>query len=221
VQALVYDRRGHGATGGLPGAQPVRDDALDLAALMERTSLYPAHLVTHAYAGAVALRLAVDRPELVRSVVVHEAPFFGLVPGLPGIPSLERLVVALGRSPEEGARAYLGAFGAPGERWEALAPDVRADGAANVAAAARELEDPEATAPVEEELRAVSVPVLATAGAASPPFARAVQQRLVDALPNGRFLELPDRGHLVPRTDPALWVAVLGSFLLERNVPTS
>ncbi len=52
--------------------------AADLAAILQALRLGPAHVVGHSAGGAIALLLARDHPELVRSVVVME-------PGLPGI----------------------------------------------------------------------------------------------------------------------------------------
>ncbi|MCI0403621.1 MAG: alpha/beta hydrolase [Acidobacteria bacterium] len=61
--------------------------AADLAALLHSLKVGPAHLIGHSYGGTVALLVARDHPELVRSVVAME----------PGLPSLV--------SGEEGERA--------------------------------------------------------------------------------------------------------------------
>jgi pimeloyl-ACP methyl ester carboxylesterase len=46
--------------------------AADLAALMRKLDLPPVHLVGHSYGGRVALQLAGDHPEMVRSLVLEE-----------------------------------------------------------------------------------------------------------------------------------------------------
>ncbi len=56
--------------------------AEDLAALLQSLNLGPAHLVGHSAGGTIALLVARDHPQLVRSVVVME-------PGLPGLLSAE------------------------------------------------------------------------------------------------------------------------------------
>lgn len=229
-QVLVYDRRGHGESCGPPPARPVRDDAVDLARLLESSELYPAHLVAHAYGGAVALRLAVERPELVRSVAVHEVPFVALAgahppDAAPGPSVADRLEgvreIALAGPGEAAAREYLELFGAEAERWPALDERERGRLVPNAALWAREMGDPDAVRPTAGELRQVGVPVLATSGGESPPFAGQIQERLAAELPNATALRLREGGHLVHRTSPDLLVGVLGSFLLERNVPTS
>lgn len=228
LQVLVYDRRGHGASEGPVSTRPVRNDAVDLAGLLESTGLYPAHVVGHGYGGAVALRLAVERPELVRSVTVHEVPFVGLLDEPPGdrearsvSAALERIREVAPRDPETAAREYLARFGGPSERWSAIDAATRAIYLRNAGAWAREMGDPEALRPALADLRAIAVPVLATSGGASPPFAARIHDRLAAELPNGRTVRLSEGGHLVHRTDPDLWVGVLGTFLLERDVPTT
>jgi pimeloyl-ACP methyl ester carboxylesterase len=81
-RVLAYDRRGHsdGEGGGT-----LDDDVADLAALIEGLVLGPAHVVGHSRGGAVALRLAIARPELVRTVNVHEPPLFALLADHPEV----------------------------------------------------------------------------------------------------------------------------------------
>ena len=51
LQVLAYDRRAHGRSTGPRRLRPVRDDASDLARLLQSTELFPAHLVAQAMAG--------------------------------------------------------------------------------------------------------------------------------------------------------------------------
>jgi pyruvate dehydrogenase E2 component (dihydrolipoamide acetyltransferase) len=68
--ALAFDLAGHGES-GLPGedASPAAL-AADLAAAIEALGLGPVHLVGHSLGGAVALRLAIARPDLARSLAL-------------------------------------------------------------------------------------------------------------------------------------------------------
>jgi pimeloyl-ACP methyl ester carboxylesterase len=68
-RVLSYDRRGHSQSSG---NGTFDDDLADLAALIEYMQLAPVHLVGNSLGGCIALRLAVARPELLRSVSVHE-----------------------------------------------------------------------------------------------------------------------------------------------------
>src|SRR4029450_2169153 len=69
-QVLSYDRRGHSQSSGNGSLE---DDLVDVAALIEYLQLAPVNLVGNSLGGCIALRLAVARPELLRSVSVHRA----------------------------------------------------------------------------------------------------------------------------------------------------
>ena len=230
LQVLVYDRRGHGSSSSASPGPPVRKDASDLAQLLESTGLFPAHVLALGEGGTIALRLAVDRPELVRSVAVHEIPSATLldleVPSSEErgrfVRAVERLrgLVGAGQG-EEAARGYLEAFAAPAEQWPLLDDGARRYLRSHAEAWSREMADPEAFGLSLAELRGLAIPVLSTTGGSSPGFARRIDDRLADAVGNGTSLHLSDGGHFVHRTDPDLYVGVLGGFLLERNVPTT
>ncbi len=107
----------------------------DLAALIEALDLAPAHLVTSSYGGNIALLLTVQRPELVRSLVLCEPP---LLPWLAhiegglsfGVRFAEEVWLPARRAfeagdLEAGARAFLdGVMGRP--TFEHLNPRARA-----------------------------------------------------------------------------------------------
>src|SRR5918999_719418 len=78
-RVLTYDRRGHSLSERPLGQGSRREDEEDLAALMEALDLAPAHVVGNSFGGSVALGLAARRPDLFRSLIVHEAPLMGLV----------------------------------------------------------------------------------------------------------------------------------------------
>jgi pimeloyl-ACP methyl ester carboxylesterase len=59
-------------------------EAADLAELIQELELPKAHIVGYSYGGYTALHLAVDHPELVRSLVLAEPP---LIPWLANLPA--------------------------------------------------------------------------------------------------------------------------------------
>lgn len=227
-EVLVYDRRGHGGSVGPPRERPLRDDADELAELLESTGFFPVHLVGHSDGGAVALRLALDRPELARSAVVHEVPYLDLLDRGPTGPDehgpperalAEARHAVRDGAPERAARIYLDAFAAREERGLLEVPGFHAGVLANAVRWAEVLGDPEATRAPRGELESTAVPVLATAGERSPPFAGLLGERLAAELGNGRFARLTGAGHFPHRTPPGLWAGVVNAYLLERNVP--
>lgn len=54
------------------GAVAVVAHTGDLAALIEQLDAAPAHLVTNSFGGELALKVALQRPELVASLSMHE-----------------------------------------------------------------------------------------------------------------------------------------------------
>jgi pimeloyl-ACP methyl ester carboxylesterase len=69
-RVLVPDRRGHGRTPDVPGAFTYEAMAADTAAFLEALGVPgPVHLVGWSDGANVALQLAFERPDLVRSVV--------------------------------------------------------------------------------------------------------------------------------------------------------
>jgi pimeloyl-ACP methyl ester carboxylesterase len=59
-------------------------DAEDLATLIRRLKLAPAHVIGYSYGAYAALLLARRHPELVRSLVLAEPPVLRLLPGIAG-----------------------------------------------------------------------------------------------------------------------------------------
>ena len=72
MRIVRYDRRGYGRS--RPGAPVVTDFARQVDDLAEVLAGRPAVVVGHSFGGILALALAEQHPDLVRSVVAYEAP---------------------------------------------------------------------------------------------------------------------------------------------------
>ena len=230
LEVLVLDRRGHGASLGPPRSRPVRDDAADLAALLESLDLFPVHLVAHSYAGAVALRFAIDRPEMVRSLSLHEPPFVGMLALDPATaPEADRLLAEVrsiqarvrSGDTEAAVRALVDSFSGHEGTWERLSSKTRAIFRSLAPRWSEELDDPEAICPDLDALHDLLVPTLLTSGELSPPPVRRINSALAGVLRNVHVRDLTDAGHVPQITDPAQSAGVVLGFLLERNVPVA
>ncbi|HLM70461.1 MAG: alpha/beta fold hydrolase [Candidatus Lutacidiplasmatales archaeon] len=230
LHLLAYDRRGHGESRGPPRSHPVRDDATDLAELLEQLDLYPVHLIAHSYGGAVALRLAVDRPEMVRSVALHEPPFVGLLDDDPATaPEAERLregthaiqLLARQGATVAAAREIVNAFSVEEGAWDRLRPEVQQGLLRHIDRWTEEIGDPEATQPDRAVLADLLIPVLLTTGERSPPFLHRITNLLAGRLRNSTVRTIPGVGHAPHVSDPDLFIAVVHGFLVERNVPST
>ncbi len=230
LDVLAYDRRGHGRSSGEPGHRPVRDDADDLIALLEAIDFHPVHLIAHDYGGAVAFRVATERPELVRSIAVHEVVGYGPRGDDPtdraGEDRLLRSIRELGEEPPTGDAVsrisrLLGLLSAGENEWEQLAPVARSILLESAGNWLREFDDPEFATPNAEPLGDIEIPVLVTWGERSAPFLQRTGEQIANLLRNSTRLRLPEVGHFPQLSHPHLVVGVLGAFLLERNVPST
>jgi pimeloyl-ACP methyl ester carboxylesterase len=69
-RAIACDLRGHGTSSKPRGPYSIEAFARDIAALLRELKAAPAHVVGLSLGGMVAFQLAVDAPELVRSLVI-------------------------------------------------------------------------------------------------------------------------------------------------------
>ncbi len=230
LTVLTYDRRGFGGSTLGPRPTPVATDAEDLAALLEATDFYPAHLVGHSYGAVVALRVAAERPEFVRSLSLHEPPFFGMLGGLAetagaaeqfraGVASIREQVRQGDRT--GAARNVVEVFSTSAGAWDRLPESVRRLIAGYMDRWAEEYGDPDAFQPRPGSLRETLVPTLLTTGSESPRFLREIEEALARELANPTLREIPRASHAPHQTSPDLYVGLLLTFLLERNVPVS
>jgi pimeloyl-ACP methyl ester carboxylesterase len=158
--------------GGYPPNPPLdridfKQQAAELAPLLDEG----AHLVGHSYGGVIALLMAAQRPERVRSLAVSEPPAFALARGSPEVDALvERLDDLFTRGPRD-PREFFRATMAERAPWEAEIP--------------------------LDELAATPFPKLVISGAHDPAF-DAVCDVLEERLDAERAI-LPGAGHSIPR----------------------
>jgi len=223
-RVLTYDRRGHSRSERPPGQGSVREDVADLAALLEQLEHTPAHIVGNSFGASIVLRLAAERPELFRSVTVHEPPLFGLLKMVPDAqPTLsavqgriEAVVSLLAASDwSGGARQFVEtiAFG-PGT-WPKLPDRVRHTFIGNAVTWLDEVRDPEALEFDLSELARFTAPALVTVGDQSPPFFPLVVGRVAAAIPQARTWTYTGAGHVPHTTHPKEYLRVVRTFLEE------
>lgn len=152
TSGVPYDRRGHSESERPCGQGSVRDDVADLAALVEHLELAPAWVAGVSFGATIALRLAGERPELLRGVIGHEPmPLFSLVAD---DPTLIPMVEDAGRQAQAVAQRiasgdHAGAAGqfvemalGPGS-WRQLPPTVQHTMVENAPTYLDEVNDPE------------------------------------------------------------------------------
>jgi pimeloyl-ACP methyl ester carboxylesterase len=221
-RVLTYDRRGHTRSERPAGQGSVREDAADLAALLAELRLSPAHVVGNSFGASIVLRLATARPELFRSLIVHEPPLFGL---LRDEPSAQRPLSVVQERIEAvasvltagdltgGARRFVETIAlAPGS-WPKLPEDVRETFVSNAPTWLDEIRDPEALELDIDGLRGFGAPALLTVGDESPPFFALVVARVAAAMPGAKTWTYAGEGHVPYSTNPKEYVRVVQGFV--------
>lgn len=221
-RVLAYDRRGHSRSERPAGQGSVRDDVSDLAGLLDALQHAPAHVVGGSFGGSIVLRLVAARPELFRSVIVHEPPLFGLLKDEPDAQQAlaavqERLaaVVSLLTAGDwaGGARRFVEtvAFG-PGA-WAELPDDVKETFIFNAPTWLDEVHDPEALEIDLSGLRRFSGPALLTTGDRSASFFPLVVNRIAAVMPHATRRTYPGAGHVPHLSHPEEFARVVTAFV--------
>ena len=195
---LLYDRRGHGRSGGRH--TNVQDDVDDLAGLLHG----PAHVVAGSFGGSIALRLATSQPDLLKSLSLHEPALPGVLDGAPGGGGGQQTG---GMDPKAFAESSLGE-GA----WDWLSEDEREGFRANGQAWRDEMADATALSIDTASLASFERPVMISVGSEGAPFFRAIAEALADALPNAEIHTIDGAGHLPHLTHAREYGELVRSF---------
>jgi pimeloyl-ACP methyl ester carboxylesterase len=225
---LVPDLYGHGDSPAWPAEQPsaltVDADAV-LALLREDGDAQLArgvHLVGHSYGAAVAMQIALARPQWVRSLTLYEPVAFGvlraLVPNDDALSEIEDIahsvaaLVAL-NDLEGAARVFVRYWGGAAA-WNGLNSGQRAALMARIPTVPRHFEALFAAQWGSAQLSRLAMPVLLLQGADTRAPARLVSELLGVVLPHVGRVRVPEAGHLGAITHDAgvtpLMVAHIG-----------
>jgi pimeloyl-ACP methyl ester carboxylesterase len=225
VRLLTYDRRGHSASDRPEGPLRIRDDVRDLAALIEQLELAPAWVAGLSSGANVVLRLASERPELLRGVIVHEPALFGLLADDPDAAAmldtvrdqLGAIAQRIRSGDHEGAAKQFveTVAGRPG-RWDQLSRDYQQIIIGNAPAFLQGVQDQETLVFDLEWLAGFEKPMLLTHGDQSPPFYGQVVRRIAAAVPQAETQTFRGAAHVPQRTHPDAYVEAVTAFI-ERH----
>jgi pimeloyl-ACP methyl ester carboxylesterase len=226
-RVLAYDRRGHSKSERPAGQGSVRDDVADLAALIERLALGPVWVIGNSFGASIALRLAGERPDVLRGVIGHEPPLFSLLGGDAALtPLLEdvqrkvgRVVARIAAGDHAGAAEEFVETVALGPgTWARLPPALQRTLIENAPTFLDEASDPEQLRFDLAWLGGFDRPALLTLGDQSPPAFAPVVAKLADALPHVTVLTLRGAGHIPHATDPDAYAQAIIAFTREHAV---
>ncbi len=219
-QVLVYSRRYH------PPNPPQNDGqvysptlhAEDLAALLSTLGVAPAHVVGSSYGAYTALELALERPELVRTLVLGEPPVIPLLLRTPEGDSIRRAFSAATLEPARAAfarrdsvlalRLFVdGMNGTPG-RFANLPAPARAKTLAHSFEMRKELlADPQRYLPTLRcaDLGRLAMPILLVEGERSPRMFHVITEELARCLRSDTTIVVPGAGHSMHTGNPGYY----------------
>ena len=186
----------------------------------------PKHLIGHSFGGAVAMKVALRWPELVKSLTIIEPVLFHLLrQGGSGDGSLlwqvkllsSRIVSSiLDRDPARGMQHFVDFWNGAGA-WRRMKPELRdclsrkaGQVQSNFAAVCGE------SWPLQA-CRDVSCPVLAIMGGQSVAATRRITELLVEHLPNAKLHSIEGAGHMVPVTHGQEVSRLIEAHLADRD----
>jgi len=220
-RVITYDRRGHGESERPSGQGSVREDVADLAALIEHLDLSPAWVVGQSFGGSITLRLAGERPDLLRGIIAHEPPLFSLLADDPAsAPMLEEFGQLAGAVADRiesgdhtGAAEQFIEEGLGEGLWAKFPSWFRQDAVENAPTYLDELNDPGQLDFDLEWIRGFTRPALLTQGDKSPPPFRAVIPKLAGAMPSVEVQEFTGAGHPIMVEQPEDFAEAITAFV--------
>jgi pimeloyl-ACP methyl ester carboxylesterase len=221
-RVIAPDFLGYGTSSGWPADAPFHfEDDVALVEALAATLPGPVDLVGHSYGGLLALRLALRRPEAVRSIAVFEPVTFGVLHDPPDAEALADLA----RTDSEGTflddatggkepwlERFVDYWNGEGA-WRALPEPSRE----NFRTVGRKLFQ-EVRSLLHDRLpasayRALEAPTLLLHGTASPLSAQRVCARLAAALPRATLRPVEGAGHMGPISHAAAVNEIVAAHL--------
>ena len=202
-RVITYDRRGYARSGGEP-PRAMSTHTADAAALLESLPAAPAVVVGTSAGAAIAVDLAVRRPDLVRVVIAHEFPwrFTRHLPSFSQVAALAKIGTLAVRGRQSAAAeallrsAYTYRDG--GSAWDAFPEEWRRVARANASAALADFRNSIGVYPSRTDLATINVPVVCSYGARSPTSMARLVRSLAAAIPSARTHRIEGAGHAAP-----------------------
>lgn len=210
-RVLRYDTRGHGATETTDGAYSIDLLARDAEALIEALDVGPVHFLGLSMGGMIAQRLAVNRPDLVRALVLCDTAS--------EMPTLAMWNDRISTAKREGTEGLLGGTI---QRWftpgflagspaavgfvEGMIRDTAGPGYIGCASAVRDMSQ-------TDILKDITQPTLVLVGAEDPACTPAQAMVLHEHIAGSKHIVLDDAAHLANIEKPVEFNAAVLAFL--------
>jgi pimeloyl-ACP methyl ester carboxylesterase len=225
-RVVTYDRRGHSESERSMEQGSVDEDAADLASLIEHLQLAPAWAAGNSFGASITLRLAGQRPDLLRGVIAHEPPLFSLLAHDPALvrvldeirERIRSVATRIASGDNAGAAAqFVDAVALGPDTWTRLPSQVRQTCIDNAPTFLDEANDPQQFSLDLEGIKTFLQPVLLSTGDRSPPIYSPVLAKLADVLPQAEIMTFPRAGHIPHVTHPDACVEIITDFICTKD----
>jgi pimeloyl-ACP methyl ester carboxylesterase len=213
---IAYDRRGYLRSGG-ERARSMSTHTADAARLLESLEASPAVVVGTSAGAAIAVDLAVRRPDLVRAVVAHEFPwrFTRHLPAGSQIAALAEIgsLALLGRHADAAEVLLRSAYSYRdgGSAWDAFPEEWRQVGRDNARAALADFRSSIGIYPSANDLATIDVPIVCSYGSRSPDGMARLVRSLAAAIPTATTHRIEAAGHAAPFDAPTNFVRLIAA----------
>src|SRR5918999_1135231 len=186
----------------------VEDNAKDLAELIRKLDLAPAHLVGASYGAFITLYCASKNPELAKTLVLNEPPIFEFLATSPikeDVEMLQRFITRVQRPSqdafrrgdfEEAVQIFMDAIMNMENFFGKLPEEVRKYLMDNAKSLESELQSARSTSFTTEDVKQITtIPTLLVKGELSPKYFHRIVDILSDNMPNSEQIVIPNVSH--------------------------
>jgi pimeloyl-ACP methyl ester carboxylesterase len=221
-QVIAPDLPGHGRSPVWTGEGDLHDEATRDALVLLRGLGRPVPVIGHSFGATVALRIALEAPDLVERLVLFEPVLFSAARAAGGPAFGQHLrdhaafAEALRAGDKRAAAAAFQAIWGTGQAFERLPESQQSyivDRIHLIEAQNSVLIDDNASLLDHGRLESLGLPVLLVDGALSPPIIGAIHDELARRLPQVSRVRIEGAGHMLPITHAADCAALVEEFL--------
>ena len=198
--------------------------AKDLAEFIKSLNLGAVHLVGHSYGAYTALLTTMEHPELVKTVMLGEAPVMPLLYNVPGGDTIVRNFMASTISPaatafrsgnnEKGVSVFIGGVTGDSSFFSKIPPEAQSMIMNNVLELRGIALTKNVFPPVScDDLKKIKTPVLIMTGEKTLSLFRVINEELNKCFPNKEKVILPNATHGLEMENPADFNEIVLAFI--------
>ncbi|USG60860.1 alpha/beta hydrolase [Sneathiella marina] len=174
----------------------------------------PVHLVGHSYGGAVAMKVAILRPDLLVSLTVYEPVLFCLLRNTTDqnqkfVSEMEAVAKSLQNAiamntPESGMATFIDYWNGEGT-WQQLPTTAREKFVSKIDAVAQNFVRSFEETVTLQDLAIIDVPTMMMVGLESREVTQQISSMIAQVIPNAKLALMPGLDHMAP-VDASEWV---------------